>query len=94
MKRPILAAVFAMVTAAAAVAQSPVVVPAATAVPAAAATRTTTAAPDAANAELLKELQAMKALNEETIRKQTAALQQLDEISKNAEQLRVFSKRN
>jgi hypothetical protein len=41
----------------------------------------------------LKMLQQMKATNEETLKKQEAALQQLDEIQKAAEQLKIFSKR-
>lgn len=35
----------------------------------------------------------MKAANEEMLRKQEATLQQLDEIQKAAEQLKIFSKR-
>ena len=41
----------------------------------------------------LKMLQEMKAANEETLRKQAATLQQLDELEKAADQIRVFSKR-
>ena len=41
----------------------------------------------------LKMLQEMKAANEETLRKQAATLQQLDELEKAAEQIRVYSKR-
>ena len=41
----------------------------------------------------LKVLQEMKAANEETLRKQAATLQQLDELEKAAEQIRVYSKR-
>ena len=41
----------------------------------------------------LKMLQAMKAANEETLRKQTATLEQLDELEKVADQIRVFSSR-
>ena len=41
----------------------------------------------------IKTLQEMKAANEEMLRKQEATLQQLDEIQKAAEQLKIFSKR-
>ena len=41
----------------------------------------------------LKMLQEMKAANEETLRKQAATLQQLDDLEKAAEQIRVYSKR-
>jgi hypothetical protein len=41
----------------------------------------------------LKMLQEMKAANEETLRKQAATLEQLDELEKAADQIKVFSKR-
>jgi hypothetical protein len=41
----------------------------------------------------IKALQQAKAANEETLKKQEAALQQLDELQKAAEQLKVFAKR-
>jgi hypothetical protein len=41
----------------------------------------------------LKMLQEMKAANEETLRKQAATLEQLDELEKAADQIRVYSKR-
>lgn len=41
----------------------------------------------------LKTLQEMKAANEDMLRKQEATLQQLDEVQKAAEQLKIFSKR-
>jgi hypothetical protein len=41
----------------------------------------------------LKMLQEMKAANEETLRKQAATLEQLDELAKAADQIRVYSKR-
>jgi hypothetical protein len=44
--------------------------------------------------EALKMLQEMKAANEETLRKQAATLEQLDELEKAADQIRVFTKRN
>jgi hypothetical protein len=41
----------------------------------------------------LKMLQEMKAANEETLRKQAATLQQLDELEKTAEQIKIYAKR-
>jgi hypothetical protein len=65
-----------------------------------AATPPVTSAPAPAAAEksgsiqaALKMLQEMKAANEETLRKQAATLEQLDELEKAADQIRVFSKR-
>ncbi len=60
-----------------------------------------TAAPAATDAEKeqaemaanIKELQELKAQNEEILKQQQAALEQLDDLQKEAEQLRVFSKR-
>ena len=42
----------------------------------------------------LKSLQDMKAANDETLKKQQAVLQQLDEIQKAADQIRIYSKRS
>ena len=42
---------------------------------------------------MLQDLQAMQAKNEETIKKQEAALATLDELQKAVEELKVFSKR-
>ena len=41
----------------------------------------------------IKELQELKARNDELLKDQQAALDQLDELQKEAEQLRIFSKR-
>ena len=41
----------------------------------------------------LKMLQEMKAANEETLRKQAATLELLDELEKTADQLKVYTKR-
>lgn len=49
---------------------------------------------DANSATLLKALQELKATNDETLQKQKAILLQLDEIEKNAEQLRIFARRS
>jgi hypothetical protein len=70
----------------------PVIVPAAT--PAA---KTSQQSAPSANSsslqEVLKMLQEMKAANEETLRKQTATLEQLDVLEKEAEQLKIYTKR-
>jgi hypothetical protein len=62
---------------------------------------TNTSAPDAASANqpaagkaaVLKTLQEMKAANDELIRKQTATLQQLDEMEKAAAEIKIYTKR-
>jgi hypothetical protein len=42
----------------------------------------------------VKLLQEMKAANEETLRKQAATLQQLDEIEKAANEIKIYTKRS
>ncbi len=42
----------------------------------------------------IKLLQEMKAANEETLKKQQAALDTLDDLQKEAEQIKIFSKRS
>ncbi|MEP6937361.1 MAG: hypothetical protein ABI871_04755 [Chthoniobacterales bacterium] len=90
------AAIFFVLTTALATGQAPspmpVVVPAITAKPSATATNNVpVAAPaDQATVRLLEEI---KAANEETLRKQEAALAILAELEKDAEQIRILSKR-
>jgi len=78
-------------------AQTPmIVVPAAS--PAAVTTTTTatvaTSPSDSTSlASVIKLLQEMKATNAETLKKQQAVLQQLDELQKAAEQMKAFGKR-
>lgn len=70
----------------------PVIVQAAT--PAAAPSRAPVAPESSLSLQAaLKELQEMKAANEETLRKQAATLEQLDALEKTAEQIRIFSRR-
>jgi hypothetical protein len=70
----------------------PVIVPAAT--PAVTLTQEPAAPENSVSIQAaLKLLQEMKAANEETLRKQAATLEQLDELEKAAEQIKVFSKR-
>lgn len=42
----------------------------------------------------LKMLQETKAANEETLRKQAATLEQLDELEKTADQIRIYTRRS
>jgi hypothetical protein len=73
----------------------PVVVQAATAPADAAASKAGEVPTATASAtSLMKMLQDMKAANEETIRKQAATLEQLDELAKAADQLRIYAKRS
>ena len=76
-------------------AQSPtVVVQAASPAPAASTTATPPSASDSKSLPtLIKLLQEMKATNAETLKKQEATLQQLDDLQKAAEQMKAFSKR-
>jgi hypothetical protein len=78
-------------------AQNPLVIVQA-ASPAPVASTSTTTAPAAATDSgttpvLIKLLEAMRATNSETLKKQEAVLQQLDELQKAAEQMKAFSKR-
>jgi hypothetical protein len=70
----------------------PVVVPAAT--PGGTPSRAPATSENASSVQAaLKMLQEMKAANEETLRKQAAMLQQLDEMEKTAEQIKIYTKR-
>ena len=72
---------------------SPIIVQAAS--PATAPATTSTSALQSSDAvqAAIKMLQEMKTANEEMLKKQEATLQQLDEIQKAADQLKIFSKR-
>jgi hypothetical protein len=70
----------------------PVVVQAAPAANVASAAQPATTGADTTQAAL-QALQALKAANDAIIRQQIETLRQLDEIEKNAEQLKIFSKR-
>jgi hypothetical protein len=77
-------------------AQNPMVIVQA-ASPAPVVSRSTTApavAPSDSSLPLIKLLQEMKATNAETLKKQEAVLQQLDEIGQAAEQMKAFSQRS
>ena len=72
--------------------QMVVVQPATTSAPAPAAPAAA-ATPSDAVANAIKMLEQIKAANDTMLKKQEAMLQQLDELQKAAEQLKVFSKR-
>lgn len=77
-------------------AQNPLVIVQAASPAPVASTSTTTpaAATDSGTTPvLIRLLEAMRATNSETLRKQEAVLQQLDELQKAAEQMKAFSKR-
>ncbi len=75
-------------------AQSPKPMTVQAATPAAAPTRAPAAPDSSASLQaVLKELQEMKAANEETLRKQAATLEQLDALEIAAEQIKIWSKR-
>ena len=58
------------------------------------ATNVSSAVQDSASLQAaLKSLQEIKTANEETLKQQEAAIQQLDELQKAAEQMKIFSKR-
>jgi hypothetical protein len=70
----------------------PMIVEAAT--PAAASSRAPAAPENTVSLQAaLKELQEIKAANEETLRKQAATLEQLDALEKTAEQIRIYARR-
>ena len=75
-------------------AQSPIPVVVQAATPATTSSRAPAASESASSVQTaLKMLQEMKAANEETLRKQAATLQQLDELEKTAEQTKIYTKR-
>lgn len=94
MRTTILSILFAFTVTGLLLAQSPkpIIVQAAT--PAAAPSRAPAAPESSLSLQAaLKELQEIKAANEETLRKQAATLEQLDALEKTAEQIRIFSRR-
>jgi len=94
-QRVLFISIFAAMSVLAAKAQSPapIVVQEASA----ATVSSTTSPPAAQDSEALqaalKSLQEIKTANEETLKKQEAALQQLDELQKAADQVKIFGKR-
>jgi hypothetical protein len=83
-------AISCLVATAGAQAPVPAATPAPTAVPAAPAPA---AGPSTDTAAALQLLLGLKAANEETLKKQGATLQQLDDLEKAVDQLKIFSKR-
>lgn len=74
-------------------AQSPDPIIIAAATPAAEVKATVAPNDTASEQTALKLLQEMKAANEETLKKQEAALLQLEELEKAAEQIKIYTKR-
>jgi hypothetical protein len=87
--------IFAAISVFAAKAQSPapIVVQAASAETVSSTTSPPVAQDSEALQAALKSLQEIKVANEETLKKQEAALQQLDELQKAADQVKIFGKR-
>jgi hypothetical protein len=85
---------FALVCTLSAQSSMPVIVQAAT--PVKSAPAAAVAAPEKSDSlqTALKMLQAIKAANEETLQKQAATLEQLEQLEKEAEQIKVFTKRS
>lgn len=100
-QRLLFTSIFAAMSVFAAKAQSPapIVIQAASAatVSSEAASAATVSAPAAQDFEALqtalKSLEEIKAANDETLKKQEATLQQLDELQKAADQVKIFGKR-
>jgi hypothetical protein len=75
-------------------AQSPIPVIVQAVTPATTSSKTPATSDNSASLQAaLKMLQEMKAANEETLRKQAATLEQLDELEKAAEQIKTYTKR-
>jgi hypothetical protein len=85
-----LVAIVALAGAVSAQSPMPVIVPAMTP----AATATTTSREEGSIQAAMKLLEQIKAANEETLKKQAATLQQLDELEKAADQIKVYTKRS
>jgi hypothetical protein len=85
-----LLAIVALAGAVSAQSPMPVIVPAMTP---AATSKAPATRDDGSIQAAVKLLQEMKAANEETLRKQTATLQQLDELEKAADQIKIYTKR-
>jgi len=99
-RRALFMSIFAAMSVFAAKAQSPapIVVQAASAATVSSNSASATTSPPAAQDSealqaALKSLQEIKVANDETLKKQEATLQQLDELQKAADQVKIFGKR-
>ena len=72
----------------------PVLVPAAGVTTVVPARSIPNAGAESGNAAALKELESLKAANAKLLEQQAATLLQLDEMAKNAEQLRIYTRRS
>jgi hypothetical protein len=86
-----LLAIVALAGAVSAQSPMPVIVPAMTP---AATSKAPATRDDGSIQAAVKLLQEIKAANEETLRKQTATLEQLDELEKAADQIKIYTKRS
>ena len=94
-RRALFMSIFAAISVFGAKAQSPapIVVQAASAETVSSTTSPPVAQDSEALQAALKSLQEIKTANEETLKKQEATLQQLDELQKAADQVKIFGKR-
>ena len=74
-------------------AQTPVIVQPANQLPATQTTKAQAAPDDSDMLAAIKSLEEMKAANDEMLKKQQATLDALDQLQKEADQLRIFAKR-
>jgi hypothetical protein len=93
MRRSILTSLATLTFAGVLFAQAPVPVVAPAAAPAMA-PKPAPVATSNSTASMLQTLHEMKAANEQMLKKQAAALEQLDELEKIAEQLRLYTRRS
>jgi hypothetical protein len=95
MQRRLLASgVVAICLGVAAFAQTPIIVQPANQAAATPQPTISTKADDTGMQDAIKSLQEMKAANDDLLQKQQALLEALDELEKEAEQMRIYSKRS
>jgi hypothetical protein len=95
MRSEVLAILFTLTFSTTLLAQSPIPVIVQAATPAIKSSQASAPSQTSGSLEgALKMLEEMKAANEETLRKQAATLQQLDELEKTAEQIKVYTRRS
>jgi Tfp pilus assembly protein PilN len=93
MKPLFLSALTAVLLCGSAMAQAPIIVQPANQTAPAQTAKTQAASDDSDVQAAIKSLEEMKAANEELLKKQQATLDALDQLQKDAEQLRIFAKR-
>lgn len=93
MKSFLLSSAVALLLSAGAVAQSPVIVQPANQTPPVQRTSAPTQPDDTDVLAAIRALEEMKTANEELLKKQQAVLEALDQLQKDADQLRIYAKR-